>query len=262
MAVSLSSGITHNILHFFATHFPSLGYPWRYLRAFVESKAASKDSYSQQGEDAFIWGLLQSQNLYKSIYIDVGGNHPTTLSNTFLLYRKGLTGLIFEPNRGYERLFRRFRPRDIFFCFGCGSTPEIMVFKRVTVPTHNFLEHPNSKAKKPANNENLLLEFIPVFPLDHVLATISLDFDTVSLLNIDAEGMDYDVLLGAKLVLQKTIIVCIEANEVNSRQVIRHHLTTNGFLYLKQMGPNLIFKNAMVGPGTEAKLHPVSRNQR
>jgi len=236
--------LTHSILSFVATNFPFLGPAWRYLRAFFESKAKHLHSYSQNGEDVFIWEILKTHDLKGTIYIDVGANHPTALSNTFLLYRKGLSGVICEPNRDYQDLFRRFRPRDIFLPFGCGGTSDIMVLNRGTVPTHNSLDFPNKAiANTYIHNQGRSLDFIPVFPLDHLLSILPLRFDKISLINIDAEGMDYDVLRGADSVLEKAMIVCIEANNAPTRRLISVHLQSKGFLFLRKMDCNLIFRN-------------------
>jgi hypothetical protein len=57
-------------------------------------------------------------DLRGGIYVDVGANHPTSISNTFLLYRHGLHGVTIEPNPELSQLHRRFRRRDVVVSVG------------------------------------------------------------------------------------------------------------------------------------------------
>jgi hypothetical protein len=73
-------------------------------------KAAKRKTFSQFGEDL---ALLSYFGNCQGMYIDIGGSHPFTLSNTYLLYRMGWRGLVAEPIRRLHVKHRRFRPRDI-----------------------------------------------------------------------------------------------------------------------------------------------------
>ncbi|MEZ5194836.1 MAG: hypothetical protein R2764_00075 [Bacteroidales bacterium] len=106
---------------FIINYFPIVGIYKRFFVAFLNTILPIRSSYSQHGEDKFIVETLLGYNLEGSLYIDVGANHPSSISNTYLLYRKGYSGIIIEPNKELVRLFRIFRKRDIALMLGCSD---------------------------------------------------------------------------------------------------------------------------------------------
>src|SRR3954469_22228126 len=97
--------------------------------AFRDRVMAARPSYSQHGEDRIIKGLLLDYDLSTGMYVDVGANQPTKISNTYLFYRDGLHGIVIDPNRNVLRLYETIRPRDIAVAVGCGETCEVLEFK-------------------------------------------------------------------------------------------------------------------------------------
>src|SRR5208283_1151718 len=98
---------------------------WHALR---DSLTPSRSSYSQYGEDEFVAAMLSEVDPAKGFYIDVGANHPTRISNTYLFYRRGWSGIAIDPQRQMEKLFRACRPRDQFIRAGCGRRADIAEF--------------------------------------------------------------------------------------------------------------------------------------
>lgn len=54
------------------------------------------ESFSQSGQDKFIYWMVFGEG-YKGFFLDVGGNDPIEINNTYFLERKGWTGMAFEP---------------------------------------------------------------------------------------------------------------------------------------------------------------------
>lgn len=129
---------------------PFLGAYKRFLLSMLNSFTPIKSFCSQHGEDAFIKKELQSYGLNHSIYVDIGSNHPTCISNTYLFYRTGLHGVAIEANSELAKLHRHFRARDIVLNFGCGSEPSLGKFQigKAPVLSHFY----NYKQRKFQNN--------------------------------------------------------------------------------------------------------------
>ena len=72
-------------------------------------------SYSAHGEDLFVRGWLDELGVERTSirYLDIGGNHPSVLNNTYLFYRMGGRGVIVEPTPREADLIAKKRPRDI-----------------------------------------------------------------------------------------------------------------------------------------------------
>jgi hypothetical protein len=58
-------------------------------------------SYSAAGEDRIVLAWLEMGyrlDIRNVRYLDVGANDPSVLSNTFLLYQLGASGVLVEPD--------------------------------------------------------------------------------------------------------------------------------------------------------------------
>ncbi|MEP6794292.1 MAG: FkbM family methyltransferase [Saprospiraceae bacterium] len=187
---------------FLVNYFPSLGKLKRWLVAAKDSGLANKLTYSQFGEDVFITEKLDEYNLNKVLYVDVGANHPTDISNTYLLYRKGYNGIVIEPNAELIGLFRTFRKRDIAMMIGCSNMCSILKFNISKTPVL-------SSFSGDRNNLNVYKQvYVPVLTLDAAMTNI--DCPIVGFLNIDVEGLNFQVLEGAVELLKRTLLLCIE----------------------------------------------------
>ena len=66
--------------------------------------------YSQDGIDIFLLGKLK--HVKKPFYLDVGANHPFSISNTYLLHKRGGRGINIDAMPGQMKLFNITRPKD------------------------------------------------------------------------------------------------------------------------------------------------------
>lgn len=81
---------------FFIDYFPWVGKYKRWFIAAYHTFAPLKSSYSQSGEDVLLYKLLGDLTNKSDIdYVDVGANHPSDISNTYLLHRKGFRGVAY-----------------------------------------------------------------------------------------------------------------------------------------------------------------------
>ncbi|MGD1843130.1 MAG: FkbM family methyltransferase [Thermonemataceae bacterium] len=82
------------------------------LNRFYTGRAVFQ-SYGHTGEDRIIESLLNKPHTDVGFYVDVGANHPSFISNTFLLYRRGWRGICIEANPRLVNLHKKKRPKDI-----------------------------------------------------------------------------------------------------------------------------------------------------
>lgn len=224
------------IKKFFVKFFPRLGKCKRYCVALSDSTVSVRDSYSQFKEDKYIWDILQKYDLTGSSFIDVGANHPTDISNTYLLYRNGLNGIIIEPNIEFAKLFKKFRKRDIVLMVGCSNQNAILPFHISKTPViSSFSQEKEINVYK--------TEYLPVMELDSVVKNLNLEF--VNLLSIDAEGLNIEVMQGGPETIAKSLIVCVEFDSEGEKKIIAN-LLGGQFQFLKTFGCNLIYLNKRI----------------
>lgn len=219
------------VREFIIKNFPSLGKYKRRLKAIYHHYFWNKLSYSQHKEDTFIWRYLKSFDLSKSIYIDVGANHPTDISNTYLLYKQGLKGIIIEPNTELIRLFELYRKNDTLLAIAASDFMGVLKFYISKTPVLSSFSKEVDFYKT---------VFVPVLTVDSI--TKNLDFTFINLLSIDVEGFNKEVLDGSATTLEKTLLLCIEFDSDEEKNDFIEKLR-NRFDLLSIYGCNLIFEN-------------------
>ncbi|MBS1490494.1 MAG: FkbM family methyltransferase [Bacteroidetes bacterium] len=222
-----------NLRKWVAHNFPGLGSYKRYATAFLDRFLPVKKSYSQHQEDIYILSLLKKYNTENAIYVDVGANHPTDISNTYLLYRNGMKGILFEPNEELSRLAKNIGSQDIVLPIAISSQPELLKF--------NISKTPVLSSFKELNHTFYKSVYIPVLPLD--LALKHIEYQFISLLSIDVEGLNIDVLKGARDTIQKALIICIEFDSKDEQFTVEEILGVN-FKLISVYNCNLIYLNS------------------
>ena len=88
-------------------------------------------------------------------YVDIGCHHPFKLNNTYLLYKKGWSGLNIDLMKINIDLFNIWRPRDKNICSAISNKNKI---SSVYIPNNNIPEatEPRIKYLRPASLAMLL----------------------------------------------------------------------------------------------------------
>ena len=220
-----------------ANRAPVLADLWRLSTALAATVLPARASYSQHGED--VWLLEQVRDLPRDRfhYVDVGANHPSRISNTYLLYRHGFSGLVIEPDESLLALHRRFRPRDTAVWSACGEQAGLA---RFVIRTISGLSALSGSAAPESSARVRRVAYVPVLPLD-AIAEAAVP-GPIAVLSIDTEGADSDVLRSASRTLERTLFVVVEANTEDAADSISAILA-EGFEPVRQAGPNLIWRN-------------------
>ncbi len=165
---------------------------WRILRSeYLQSHLV--ESYAQEGEDLILQRLLDNQG--QGFYVDVGAHHPKRFSNTYLLYKRGWSGINIDATPGSMRAFGRQRPRDINLEIAVANNPATLTFYIFDDPALNTFD------EALAHDRNATTAFrivdqkrIPTRRLRDILAEYLPADRSIDVLSIDAEGFDFDVL--------------------------------------------------------------------
>src|SRR5579863_2978008 len=110
-------------------------------------------SYSGYGEDRIVLGWLERHfciDMASVRYCDIGANHPIDLTNTFLFYSMGASGVLIEPNPDLGSLLKQTRPRDALLGVGVAFDERRSAkLKRLTSNVFNTFsnDHANAIAK-------------------------------------------------------------------------------------------------------------------
>jgi FkbM family methyltransferase len=225
--------------------YPTIEYcrDWCTLR-----RGLMRGTFSQYAEDRFV---LDYFNGRPGFYIDVGANHPFRISNTYLLYLNGWSGITVEPMPQLGRKHRRYRPRDQYVNAGAGAEDGTMtLYNLVPSVLTTFDER---IAEHHVRSGRALIASTPTIPV-RTIASLCEDLHvdkTISFLNIDCEGFDLNVLRGVNWHSQKPTLVCVETAGVIAN-LEEHHTTETdictfligiGYKALAKRGANTIFEH-------------------
>ena len=163
-------------------------------------------SYSAFGEDQVLAKYLPELD---GRYLDVGAAAPKNGSNTFLLYERGWNGITIEPIESLVEKHKRIRPRDsqIHACVS-NEIGTLITFFQYTADdfSTNSVERVVELEKKGITPRHTYL--IPNIKLS------DLDFKSnpimPTLLNIDVEGAELDVLMSNNWEVNKPRVIAIE----------------------------------------------------
>lgn len=218
-------------------------------------------SYAQSGEDAILFYILPhiGIELKNATYLDLGANHAKELSNTYALYEKGVRGVLVEtnpvliPELKLNRSEDQIVPKCLALHSGCPVTFYIL--------SGDGLSTPDKAAAEKMIAENPEIRIEKEVQVDTVTIHELLEqyfSEAPTFLNIDIEGMEFDILqeIDFKKIRPKVVIVemieysmMIHAGSRNQR--ILDYMKKNNYIEYAFTGINSIFVDASVWKYTD-----------
>ena len=181
--------------------------PLKYIYFFINkiiSIFAYKKSYSQGSMDLILNHIFK--NKIDGFYIDVGCQHPIKNNNTYLLFKKGWTGVNIDLDKVNIDLFNFFRPKDNNINSAISSKVEnVKLFYYHQKSPINTLDEKIS-LKQQAKIEKKI--DIQTNTLENILDNYSIK--TIDLLTIDVEGFELKVLNGLNFDKYKPSVIIVE----------------------------------------------------
>lgn len=145
------------------------------------------ESCSQFGEDKIIFEYFNSMSIKKGYFLEIGANHPTMFSQTWLLEKNGWSGILIEPLPYLAELLKEQRKNSIVFESAVSSSDKI---------GHAYLLIKDDPAESelvfdmPVDDNSY--KIVQVRTLNEIL--IEAECDRVDFLSIDIEGMEIEAL--------------------------------------------------------------------
>lgn len=199
-------------------------------------------SYAQEGEDIILCKLFTlNGNRVKrgGVYVDVGAHHPVRFSTTCLFHQRfGWTGINIDPNPGFKALFDAQRPADINLELGVSSFAGERDFHLFDDPALNTFDEDYVRLVKSWNTRKYLgVLRVQVDTLAGVFDK-HLRSGSVDLLNVDAEGHDFEVLKSGDWKRHRPHVVLVESLEQDLRNLEKDPV----YLLMTRVGYELIAK--------------------
>lgn len=201
-------------------------------------KSMGQRSYAQCGEDIIVSYIFDILDIKDPLYLDIGTNHPVHLNNTYLLYKKGWTGVCIEPDPFLFKKIAAKRKGDKCLNVGVGvgdsaNAVDFFVMQERTLNTFSADE------AKRLNGMGYKTKNILKIPILNINDLIKKEFDRMpNFVSIDIEGNDFQVLKSFDFSKNRPAVICIETLEfVTGRHgekrtdIINYMLENNYFVY-------------------------------
>lgn len=177
----------------------------------AEAGAPGRMSYAQCGEDLILDYILRTYlGVRTPSYLDIGAHHPTHLSNTYLFYQQGCSGVCVEPDPLLFAEIQRARPRDVCLNAGVGfsraTAAEFYVMSARALNTFSREEAERYQSYGTYKIEDVIS--VPLLPVNEVLER---HFDArPDLVSIDVEGLDFEILKSFDFSRFRPAVFCVE----------------------------------------------------
>lgn len=186
-----------------------------------------------------IFRLIGGNCNHAKTYLDLGAHHPTTISNTRLLYERGWRGVNIEANPELIPAFHSERPEDTTVQIGVGPETTGATFYKYS-PTSGR----NTFSKDEVATLEGVLKVSETVPLN--LWSVNRIVERFcggvwpAFLSVDIEGLDHAVLESADFSASAPMVICVETrrHETEARRAL---LEQKGFFLYCRMGENLFF---------------------
>lgn len=211
----------------------------------------SRRSFSQSGEDLILQYMFGILGIRQVSYLDIGAHHPAYLSNTYLFYLSGGSGVCVEPDPELCAKFVQVRPDDV--CLGCGvgETGGNADFYVMSTPTLNTFSRREAERYQTYRNHRIVKVLqVELKTLNQIIGQY---FEKApNLVSLDIEGMDFAVMSSFDFNTWRPEVFCLETltyTEDKSERKLTELIELmhrNGYITYADTYINTIFVDAKI----------------
>ena len=177
----------------------------KYLSLYKRKIKYKKISYSFNAVDLIIDYIFKDK--INGFYIDIGAQHPIANNNTYLLFKRGWTGINIDLDLKNIELFNISRPNDINLnnAISSSTSKKKLFFYHDKSPINTLVEDVSNFQNATVKE----IKTVKTITLNKVLENLCFDKE-IDYMNIDVEGHELDVLKGFDLIRYKPNVISVE----------------------------------------------------
>tara|TARA_Y100000768_G_scaffold179211_1_gene134214 strand:+ start:60 stop:758 length:699 start_codon:yes stop_codon:yes gene_type:complete len=198
-----------------------------------------KKSYSNEGSDLLVLELLRNIKGKKS-YIDIGGNHPKIQNETYLLYKKGWSGLIIEPQIKFNKLYKKYRKKDKIYNGIVAQQKKNYKFYEFSNNRMSTSNNFQLKKNLSFHDRKIISSFdVQSNSLLDILKYFKIDYKNIKYICIDVEGSEYQTLSGINFEFIRPELINIEIKNLGFSDLMNNKIVKK----LKELNYYILAKN-------------------
>lgn len=219
--------------------------------------AEGRRSYAQCGEDLILRFVFDSLRIPMPTYLDIGAHDPHKLSNTYLFYEGGSSGVNVEPDPALYSGLESARPRDVNLNIGIGETEDVLKLHVMSTRTLNTF---SDKEANRLIEQGFAVESVLDIKVLTVNDILNKYFKEAApdFVSIDVEGLDIQILRSFDFARWRPKAFCVETITFSSNRdgkkipEIAEILCAHGYFPFADTYVNTIFvdRQAWLGSGS------------
>jgi hypothetical protein len=172
--------------------------------------------------------------------VDVGAFHPYSGSNTFTLYNMGWRGINIDARPNSMIAFNKYRPEDINLEIGISKQESVLDFYYFDDnSTMNSFSKDYLESIGMMNYVNKILK-VTTSPLKKILQNQPIPAEGIDYLNIDAEGLDLEVIHSNDFERFRPKIISVKVSPIDT---VEHVSSNEIYKELERLGYACVAKN-------------------
>jgi FkbM family methyltransferase len=198
-------------------------------------------SFSKSGDDLQLMKLINQTT--PGTYVDIGCWHPIKASNSYFFSLRDWKGICIDPNPELEKLYKKFRPNDIFINCAVGESDANLNYYMLS-DNNSSMNTLNLDFLKKHDLEKDIKKTItiPTFSLKDILDNNISENERLDFFDVDVEGFDLEVLQSNDWNKYRPKIVVTET-DISIKEDVVSEITS----YLESVNYRLVGKTVMNG---------------
>ena len=157
------------------------------------------------------------KNINKGVYIDVGCNHPIKFNNTYLLYKRGWSGINIDSDIVSIKLFNRFRSNEFNvrnIVSDDESVKKLYYYHERSALNTLSKDLVDSRTSKPSK----IIEEKSV-TLNKIIEDSPYRNSKINLLSLDVENHEFEVLSNFNFSKYNVDVLIVEITDTNLKEL-------------------------------------------
>ena len=198
----------------------------KFLKVFIKSITHKKISYSYGGVDSLILNIFKHQK--NGFYLDIGCGHPIKNNNTYLLNKKGWSGINIDLDEVNIDLFNSYRKKDVNLAIAVsdkeGETDLYFYHSKSALNTINKENADFQKAKVSA------IKKIKTQTINKIIENSPFKDRKIDFLSLDVEGSELTILKNFDFTKYSPKVIVVEYLDLSLNKLEIKNLNINNII--------------------------------
>ena len=198
----------------------------KFLKVFLKSLTHKKISYSYGGIDSLILNIFKNQK--NGFYLDIGCGHPIKNNNTYLLNKKGWSGINIDLDEENIHLFNSYRKKDVNLAIAVsdkeGETDLYFYHSKSALNTINKENADFQKAKVSA------IRKVETQTINKILENSPFKDRKIDFLSVDVEGSELPILKNFDFKKYSPKVIVVEYLDLSLKKLEIKNLNINNII--------------------------------